>query len=230
MFLWFIEGVSVGHFIKKISCRAWKQALLASLILSLFHSCPLPLSCCSGASITAGHICPCNHLQHFHFGKQTQKTLQQHYWQITEPFHLDFFFQYCLDATYYIFPELRSWPAERKTALLWLWHTRSGWICWRGWELQSWLFPRSPGVPQLRGRLGRRVLSSAGPGWQPAHTRHGKKETFTGLQVVGSVSSTWEGTENCWIDTAEKERRVALLLFSVSHSGGLIFSNFDLVY
>lgn len=35
------------------------------------------------------------------------------------------------------------------------------------------------------GRLGRRVLCSAGPGWQPGHTRHGKKETFTRLKVVG---------------------------------------------
>lgn len=80
-----------------------------------------------------------------------------------------------------------------------------------------------------RGRLGRRVLCSAGLGWQPGHTRHGKKETFTRLKVVGSVSLAWEGNENCWIDTAEKEGRVALPLFRVSHSGGLI-SNFDLVY
>lgn len=104
--------------------------------------------------------------------------------------------------------------------------------------MQSWLFPRSTGVSQhrgvsgeeswQRGRLGRRGLCSAGLGWQPAHTRHGKKETFTRLKVVGSVSSAWESNENCWIDTAEKEGRVALLLFRVSHSGGPI-SNFDLV-
>lgn len=59
-----------------------------------------------------------------------------------------------------------------------------------------------------QGRLGSRVLCSAGPGWQPGHTRHGKKETFRTLKVMGSVSSAWEGNENCWIDTAEKEGRV----------------------
>lgn len=79
------------------------------------------------------------------------------------------------------------------------------------------------------GEAGQEGLCSAGLGWQPGHTRHGKKETFTRLQVVGSVSSAWEGNKNCWIDTAEKGR-VALLLFRVSHSGRLIFSNFDLVY
>lgn len=57
------------------------------------------------------------------------------------------------------------------------------------------------------GRPGRRVPCSAGLGWQPAHTRHGKKETFTALKVASSVSSAWEGNENCWIDTAEKEGR-----------------------
>lgn len=50
------------------------------------------------------------------------------------------------------------------------------------------------------------------------------------LKVVGSISSAWEGTENCWIDSAKKEGRVALLVFRVSRSEGLIFSNLDLVY
>lgn len=197
---------------KKISCSGWKQALLASLILSLFHSCPLPFPAVVVQASQLGTSAPCNHLQHFHFGKQTQKHCSSITDRSQSP-SIWIFFQYCLDAVYYIFPEFRSLPAERKTALLWLWHTRPGWISWRGWELQSWLFPRSPGVhPGAQGDAGQEGALLSRTGWQPAHTRHGKKETLMRLKVVGSISSAWEGTENCWIDSAKKGELLFLFL------------------